>query len=157
MRISVVQMNPGADKEANIAQASRLIGEAVDADRPDIVSLPEVWDSLGGDRTVRNANAEVLPAQGSNEPGGPAYEFLRETARAVRVHVHGGSIIEKGEEKLFNTTVVFDPDGQEIARYRKMHLFDIVAPDGTGYRESNTYGADEEKCRLVVHNYLVPK
>ena len=58
MRISVVQMNPGADKSENIAQARRLIGEAVDADRPDIVSLPEVWDSLGGDRAVRNANAE---------------------------------------------------------------------------------------------------
>ena len=103
-----------------------------------------MWDSLGGDRTVRNANAELLPAKGSNEPGGPAYEFLRETARAAKVHVHGGSIIEKGPEKLFNTTVVFDPDGQEIARYRKMHLFDIVAPDGTGYRESNTYGAGDE-------------
>src|SRR4249919_1192876 len=135
MRISVVQMNPGADKSENIAQARRLIGKAVEADRP---------DSLGGDRSVRNANAELLPLKGSNEPGGPAYEFLRETARSAKVHVHGGSIIEKGPEKLFNTTVVFDPDGQEIARYRKMHLFDIVAPDGTGYRESNTYGAGDE-------------
>jgi deaminated glutathione amidase len=144
MRVSVVQMNPGADKAQNIDQARRLIGEAVAADKPDIVSLPEVWDSLGGDRTVRNANAELLPAKGSNEPGGPAYEFLRETARSAGVHVHGGSIIEKGPEKLFNTTVVFDPDGAEIARYRKMHLFDIVAPDGTGYRESNTYGAGDE-------------
>jgi deaminated glutathione amidase len=144
MRVSVVQMNPGADKAENIDQARRLIGEAVAADKPDIVSLPEVWDSLGGDRTVRNANAELLPAKGSNEPGGPAYEFLRETARATKAHVHGGSIIEKGPEKLFNTTVVFDPDGTEIARYRKMHLFDIVAPDGTGYRESNTYGAGDE-------------
>jgi len=144
MRISVVQMNPGADKDENIAQARRLIGEAVDADRPDIVSLPEVWDSLGGDRSVRNANAETLPAKGSNAPGGPAYEFLRATARATKTHVHGGSIIEKGPEKLFNTTVVFNPDGTEIARYRKMHLFDIVAPDGTGYRESATYGAGDE-------------
>jgi deaminated glutathione amidase len=144
MRVSVVQMNPGADKAENIAQARRLIEEAVDADRPDIVSLPEVWDSLGGDRAVRNANAELLPARGSNEPGGQAYEFLREAARATKTHVHGGSIIEKGPEKLFNTTVVFNPDGTEIARYRKMHLFDIVAPDGTGYRESNTYGAGDE-------------
>jgi nitrilase len=69
---------------------------------------------------------------------------MRETARAHKVHVHGGSIIEKGPEKLFNTTVVFNPDGTELARYRKMHLFDIVAPDGTGYRESNTYGAGDE-------------
>ena len=53
--------------------------------RPDIVSLPEVWDSLGGDRTVRNANAELLPAKGSNEPGGEAYEFMRETARRLEM------------------------------------------------------------------------
>ena len=149
MRVSVVQMNPGANKDENIAQARSLLDQAISADHPDIVSLPEVWDSLGGDRSVRNANAEILPAKGSNEPGGPAYEFLRDVARGAKVHVHGGSIIEQGvgdqgPEKLFNTTVVFDPDGQEIARYRKMHLFDIVAPDGTGYRESATYGAGDE-------------
>ena len=144
MRVSVMQMNPGADKAENIAQARRLIEQAVEQDRPDIVSLPEVWDSLGGDRATRTANAEMLPANGSNEPGGEAYEFLRETARAANVHVHGGSIIEQGPEKLFNTTVVFNPDGTELARYRKMHLFDIVAPDGTGYRESNSYGAGDE-------------
>ena len=144
MRVTVVQMNPGANKDDNIAQARRLIERAVDQDKPDIVSLPEVWDSLGGDRATRMANAEHLPPKGSNEPGGPAYEFLRETARAAKVHVHGGSIIEQGPEKLFNTTVVFNPDGTELARYRKMHLFDIVGPDGTGYRESNAYGAGDE-------------
>jgi deaminated glutathione amidase len=144
MRISVLQMNPGANKAENIAQARRLIESAVEQDRPDIVSLPEVWDSLGGDRATRLANAETLPVRGSNEPGGEAYEFMRETARQAKVHVHGGSIIEQGPEKLLNTTVVFDPDGQEIARYRKIHLFDITGPDGTGYRESNSYGAGED-------------
>src|SRR6201994_4254428 len=113
MRVSVMQMNPGADKEQNIAQARRLIQGAVAEDRPDIVSLPEVWDSLGGDRATRNANAETLPPAGSNEPGGPAYEFMRDIARQAKVHVHGGSIIEHGPEKLFNTTVVFNPDGTE--------------------------------------------
>ena len=149
MRVSVMQMNPGADKADNIAQARRLIQAAVEQDRPDIVSLPEVWDSLGGDRANRAANAEVLPPRGSNEPGGAAYEFLRETARAAKVHVHGGSIIEQGPETLFNTTVVFDPDGLELARYRKMHLFDILGPDGVGYRESASYGAGDE---VVVYD-----
>jgi len=53
MRVSVMQMNPGANKSDNIAQARRLIEQAVEQDRPDIVSLPEVWDSLGGDRATR--------------------------------------------------------------------------------------------------------
>jgi nitrilase len=52
-------------------------------------------------------------------------------------------MIEQGPEKLFNTTVVFDPAGREIARYRKIHLFDITGPDGTGYRESALYGSGD--------------
>ena len=59
MRVSVMQMNPGANKSENIAQARRLIEDAVEQDRPNIVSLPEVWDSLGGDRATRTANAEA--------------------------------------------------------------------------------------------------
>jgi nitrilase len=144
MRVSVMQMSPGTDKAANIDQASRLIAAAIDADRPDIVSLPEMWTCLGGNRAVKQEQAEPLPEYGSNQPGGPAYEFLRGVARSQRIHVHGGSLAEKGGDKLFNTTVVFDPDGTEIARYRKIHMFDIVTPDGKGYRESAVYGAGRE-------------
>jgi nitrilase len=88
------------------------------------------------------AAAEVLPAPGAE--GGPAYELLRGLARRHGITVHGGSIIENGGEKLFNTTLVFGPDGVEIARYRKIHLFDITAPDGTGYRESALYGGGRD-------------
>ena len=142
MRVAVIQMNQGSDKAANIGQAQRLIEGAMAADRPDMVTLPETWTNLGGGREARNAAAEVLPEPGGE--GGEAYEFLRATARANRIHVHGGSIIEKGADQLFNTTLMFNPDGREIARYRKIHLFDITAPDGTGYRESALYGAGTE-------------
>jgi nitrilase len=141
MRVSVIQMNQGSDKAANIDQARRLIEGALAADRPDMVSLPETWTNLGGGRDARMRAAEVLPEPGGE--GGEAYEFLRGLARANRIHVHGGSIIEAGGEKLFNTTLLFDPEGREVARYRKIHLFDIVGPDGTGYRESALYGAGE--------------
>ena len=144
MRVTVVQMNPGSDKAENIVQAGRLIEAALEADRPDIISLPEVWTCLGGDRAQKISQAEELPAKGSNQPGGPAYECLRGVARRERVHVHGGSLIERAGETLFNSTVVFDPNGTEIARYRKIHLFDIVTPDGAGYRESATFGAGDE-------------
>ncbi|MBV9785722.1 MAG: carbon-nitrogen hydrolase family protein [Acidisphaera sp.] len=145
MRVSVVQMSPGDDKAANIAAAGGLIEAAVAADRPDLVSLPEMWSCLGGDREGKFAQAEALPPAGSNRSGGPAYEFLRGIAREKRIHVHGGSIAEKpvDGDRLFNTTVVFDPEGHEIARYRKIHLFDIVTPDGVGYRESATFGSGE--------------
>lgn len=141
MRISVIQMSPGADKAENIAQARQLIEAAILADRPDLVALPEIWTCLGGNRATKFAQAEPLPEQGANVPGGPAYEFLRDMARRHKIAVHGGSIGELAGDKLYNTTVVFDADGMEIARYRKIHLFDIVTPDGQGYRESAVYGA----------------
>ena len=144
MRVSVVQMNAGADKASNIAQAARLIAGAVEADRPSLVSLPEMWTCLGGDRATKFREAEELPPPGSNAPGGPAYEFLRGIARERRIHVHGGSLAERAGERLFNTTVAFDLAGTEVARYRKIHLFDIVTPDGTGYRESATFGSGSE-------------
>ncbi len=147
MRVSVIQMNQGSDKPANLDQARRLIEAAVEADRPGLVTLPETWTNLGGGRESRRAAAEVLPPAGSGAAGGAAYEMLRGLARTHGIHVHGGSMIEDGGEKLFNTTVVFDPSGAEIARYRKIHLFDITGPDGTGYRESALYGAGD---RLVT-------
>jgi nitrilase len=57
--------------------------------------------------------------------------------------VHGGSIGERDGDILYNTTLVFSPAGRELARYRKIHLFDITTPDGQGYRESATYGAGD--------------
>jgi nitrilase len=150
MRVSVIQMNQGSEKQANLDQARRLIEAAVAADRPHLVSLPETWTNLGGGRESRQAAAEILPAPG--EAGGAAYELMRGLARGHGIHLHGGSMIEApgpedDPEKLYNTTVVFDPEGREIARYRKIHMFDIVAPDGTGYRESALYGAGD---RLVT-------
>jgi nitrilase len=144
MRVTVLQMCPGSDKAANIAQGQHLIDEA-GADRPDFVSLPEMWSCLGGDRATKLVQAETLPGFGSGATGGPAYEFLRASALQLGCVVHGGSIAETGESgRMFNTTVVFGADGRELARYRKIHLFDITTPDGTGYRESATYGAGEE-------------
>jgi nitrilase len=144
MRVSVVQMSPGHDKAANIAQAEKLCEAAVAEDRPDIIALPEIWTCLGGNRQAKFDQAEKLPSPGSNEPAGPAYGFLQGLARKHHIHVHGGSIGEHAGDRLCNTTVVFDPKGSEIARYRKIHLFDIVAPDGKAYRESATYAPGNE-------------
>jgi nitrilase len=59
------------------------------------------------------------------------------------ITVHGGSIGEREGDHLFNTTLVFGPDGRELARYRKIHLFDVTTPNGQGYRESAMFGAGD--------------
>ncbi len=144
MRVTVVQMNPSADKASNLAAADRLVSAAVAEDRPDLVVLPEMWTCLGGDRDTRRAAAERLPAPGGADRGGDAYTLLRTLAQRHRIVLHGGSIAEDAGDCLYNTTIVFGPEGEERARYRKMHLFDITAPDGTGYRESATFGRGAE-------------
>lgn len=133
MKVSLIQMNSVSDKPGNIAQAKRLIERAVAEERPDWVLLPEVFDWMGGTSAEKLAIAE--PAT-----GGPAYEALRILAVENRIWVHGGSFFERapGENRAFNTTVVFNREGREVARYRKIHMFDITAPDGTQYRESAT-------------------
>ena len=139
MRISVIQMSPGSDKSKNIDQARRLIGAAIAADRPDLVILPEMWSCLGGDRATKRAAAEIFPDPNGSSRAADGYRFLSEIARSAGIHVHGGSIGEIAGDRIANTSLVFGPDGTELARYRKIHLFDVVTPSGDGYRESDTF------------------
>ena len=134
MKISLIQMNSVADKPANIAAATALIEQAIAADRPDWVALPECFDFLGGRREDKMAAAEVLG-------DGPAYDAMRRLAAKYGIFIHAGSMLERaeGEPRLHNTSVVFDRNGLEIARYRKIHMFDIETPDGVSYRESASF------------------
>lgn len=133
MKVSLIQMNSVSDKSANIANAKALIERAVAEEGPDWILLPEQFDWAGGQKGDKARNAESLP-------GGPAYSMAQELAAKHRVFIHAGSLMERieGEERIHNTTVVFDRRGDEIARYRKIHLFDVTTPDGASYRESAT-------------------
>lgn len=134
--VAVLQMNSGEDKAANVETALRLIDEAA-ATGARLVVLPEIWPYLGKESGNR-ANAEYIP--------GPITDALAAKARQHGIYVHGGSILEKrdGEPKLFNTTVVFDPSGELVAQYSKIHMFDVVLDGVASYRESNTVQRGEE-------------
>ena len=133
MKVSLVQMNSINDKAANIAAARALIERAVAEESPDWVLLPEQFDWAGGVKGDKARNAETLP-------GGPAYAMAQELAAKHGIFLHAGSFMEKieGDERIHNTSVVFDREGREVARYRKIHLFDVTAPDGVSYKESAT-------------------
>jgi nitrilase len=133
MKVSLVQMNSISDKAANIGAAKALIERAVAEESPDWVLLPEQFDWAGGTRADKLANAETLP-------GGPAYVMAQELAREHRIFIHAGSIMERieSENRIHNTSVVFNRQGEEIARYRKIHLFDVTTPNGVVYNESAT-------------------
>lgn len=131
MRVAVIQMNTGPEKAANLAAARALIDRAIDRDRPDLVSLPETFTVMGGGTAGRRAAAEAIP-------GGAAYAMLQGLAREHGINVHGGSFFEDlGDGRLANTTLVFDRAGEQVAKYRKIHLFDVETPAGEVYRESD--------------------
>ena len=150
MRITVVQTNSMHDKARNIAQATELITRAIETDRPDVLVLPEVWNWRGGTTAVKLANADRIP-------GGDAYEALQALARAHKVWIHGGSMIEliPGGSQVYNTTCVFNREGREVARYRKIHMFDITAPDGTPYNESATVKAGSEVVLYDLEGFKI--
>src|SRR5262249_29480073 len=131
MKVSLIQMNSISDKPANIAAAKALIEKAVAEEHPDWVLLPEHFDWAGGTTADKLRNAEPVP-------GGPAYTMCQELARTHKIFVHAGSLMERveGENKIHNTTVAFNREGKEVARYRKIHLFDVTTPDGAEYKES---------------------
>jgi nitrilase len=144
MRAIVIQMEPVASKAANIMAARALIQSALTEPGPALVSLPEMWTCLGADRTTKLAESEILPPPNEQAHPGSAYAFLSSMARETGVTLHGGSIGERVGDRLFNTTLVFGPDGGEIGRYRKIHLFDVTTPGGQGFRESNMFGAGDQ-------------
>ena len=136
MKISLIQVNAQEDKAANLAAAEDLVRSTVERERPDMIALPEMFCFMADGRAPKLANAERLP-------DGSAYRWLRDTAIRYKTFVHGGSLIETDGERLYNTTVAFSPDGRELARYRKIHLFDVTTPDGREYRESSTFSAGQ--------------
>ena len=144
MRVTVVQFSPDHAVERNVAEVEDLVRSACREDRPDLVVLPEMWSCLGGDRAAKLDAAEPLPDAARPSDAGRLHRFLRDLARSEAVVLHGGSIGERAGDKLFNTSLVFGPDGAELARYRKIHLFDVVTPSGAGYRESDLFGAGDE-------------
>ncbi len=136
LAVALVQMNSGNSKERNIRDALAGIDRAA-ATGARLVVLPEAWTYLGPDAGLREA-ADIIP--------GPLTDQLAERARQHGIYLHIGSIFERveGEPRLYNTTVVYDPTGEEVARYRKIHLFDVDIDSVAAYRESSMIAPGEE-------------
>ncbi|MEX0972813.1 MAG: carbon-nitrogen hydrolase family protein [Solirubrobacterales bacterium] len=137
MRVAAVQLNSNGDKARNLAAAERQVRAAA-ADGAELVALPEKWNLLAsGEATA--AGAEPLD--------GPSLSAARAWARELGIHLLAGSIAELGDgrrdetgagatsRRAFNTSVLIGPDGEDLAAYRKIHLFDVAA-GGVEYRES---------------------
>jgi predicted amidohydrolase len=134
MRVAMCQMSSGDDVEANRAEAEALVVAAAQG-AADLAALPEVFAYRGPTSRHRDI-AEVVP--------GPTSELLSSLARHHGMWILGGSIVERDGARLFNTSLLFDRSGEQVARYRKIHLFDVDLPGVAPVRESETFAGGDE-------------
>jgi nitrilase len=144
MKVAVIQMVSGRKIEANLYAASELLKQAA-AGGAELVLLPENFYRMGGKR------GWLALGQQNASPDGYLREFLSLQASSLGLWVVGGTlpttevdIQERAPlpDRVFTSCFVYSPEGAEVSRYDKMHLFDVDVDDGTGrYRESDTYSA----------------
>lgn len=116
-RIAAVQMVSGPDVADNLSVAGELIAQAAGSGAR-LVALPEYFPLITSDETAKVAIREA-------EGRGPLQDFLREAAQRHGVWLVGGTIplVAQADAKVRNSTLVFDPQGRQVARYDKIHLF----------------------------------
>ena len=128
LTVAQVQMRVTRDKAENIAAACRLIRRAAEQGA-EFVMLPEMF-------CCPYENGAYRPY--GEEQDGPAQRALSALAAELGIWIVGGSIPELEGNRVYNTSFVYDSTGRQVARHRKMHLFDISVEGGQTFRESDT-------------------
>lgn len=143
IRVAAVQLNSQDDKARNVQRALELIERAAD-EGAELIVLPEYLTYLGR-RTGYPDAAEPIP--------GPITEQFAAAARRRGVYLLAGSLLERSavEGRYYNTSLLFDPRGELLARYRKIHLFDLdLGTEKNSYRESASILPGEEIVSALV-------
>jgi len=129
LRVAAVQLSPSSDPEANLNKTAALLEQAA-AQGAQLVCLPEAF-IYRGKHDAEHLFASPVP--------GPLTERLGALARDLRIWLLAGSIFERvaDSEKVFNTSLVFNPAGEIVAKYRKIHLFEIHNETGKELSEAD--------------------
>ena len=147
LRVAAVQMRSTEDLGANLTTCGALTAQAA-ADGAQLVVLPECFSFLGKGEGDKLAIAENLDLR-----TGPVMTMLREVATKHGVWMIGGGtpeIVPGDPLRTFNTAVVVDPGGNLVARYRKIHLFDVDIPGGATLKESDSTAPGEDLISLDI-------
>lgn len=130
LNIALAQYKPSSIKTENFSIVTKLLKESLKI-KPnlDLFILPECFTSPYSIKSFRK-NCEIIP-------NGETYQFLQKLSKENNINVVGGSIPEKGlNDSIFNTTMVFNKNGEFLTKYRKMHLFDVDIPNKISFQES---------------------
>ncbi|THB78993.1 MAG: carbon-nitrogen hydrolase family protein [Desulfobulbaceae bacterium] len=129
MRIGIIQMNSNENKEHNLARARSMLQTLVEKGA-EFVMLPEHFNFIGND-AQKQTEAEHIDDSLTRA-------LLSQWAKTFGIYLHSGSFLEREGENIYNASYVFDPSGETLAHYRKIHLFDVEVEGGIQYRESDT-------------------
>jgi deaminated glutathione amidase len=136
---AAIQMASGPNVQANLAETEKLIRTAVQQDA-ELVVLPENYAIMGLKENDKVAIAE--------QPGdGPMQQFMAEQARKHGIWLVGGTIPIRSDEpgKVYSTSLLYNSDGEMVARYDKIHLFDVtIEASMESYTESETITPGEQ-------------
>ncbi|SAK82318.1 nitrilase/cyanide hydratase and apolipoprotein N-acyltransferase [Caballeronia hypogeia] len=145
MKISVIQMTAGESKVENLAKIERLVEEVVARDRPDLVALPEMIAFICGE-------TERMADSGELFPGGDLFDAFSAIAKRHSINFLAGSAMESAgaENRVFNCALLFDRQGELVTKYRKMHRFDAVLPNGMELKESDFVDAGNDVVCVEV-------
>lgn len=127
MKIALCQTTVYKDKNKNLRNAERVIADAA-ASHVDMVVLPEMF--------VCPYNKKAIAAA-AQPAGDEAWQAMSVAAKKNHVYLVAGSMPELENGNIYSTAYIFDRNGEQIGRYRKMHMFDIDVKDGVSYRESD--------------------
>jgi len=144
LKAAICQMLISDDKNDNLSHAGEMIYEASKR-QAQMIILPEIFN--GPYQTELMAeNAEIFP--------GKTTSFLSDLSRKNKIILVGGSIPEKDEAgKIYNSSYVFDEQGNLIGKHRKMHLFDIDIPEQIYFKESDVFTAGNS-LQIIRHKDL---
>jgi predicted amidohydrolase len=133
MIVAVIQLSSQEDVAANLARVHAQVSAAARAGA-ELVALPENFAFMGEEEKKR----EIAEPLDKDAPRGPIAAAVADLARAAGVWIVAGGMPEASDEpaRPFNTSLLVDPNGKLVARYRKAHLFDVETSDGTRYHES---------------------
>ena len=134
IKIAAIQMSTVADKMENVRTVKAYL-EKIKDENPDFVILPEMF--------CCPYQPENFPIYAEKE-GGPVWQQLSGYAKQYGIYLIGGSMPEKDAEgNVYNTSYIFDREGKQIGKHRKVHLFDIDIKGGQTFKESDTLTAGD--------------
>ena len=135
--VGLVQMRSGLDPARNLDTAVALIEEA-EAGGADYVQTPEMTNIVANRR-------DVMLAAVASEENDASLAAFRTLARKLGIHLHIGSLaIKVSPERAANRSFLINPQGDVVARYDKIHMFDVDLAGGESYRESRSYRPGEQ-------------